>query len=214
MDLRDKKVCFLGDSITAGGAASAPEKSFVGLFGLKYPTATIINYGLGGTRIAKKTSPSDKPQADLDFNLRVPEMENDADLVVVFGGVNDFGSGDAPLGQYGDETDDTFYGALYTLYENLIKKYPYGKILVVTPLHCEGENVPNHQGNKLEEYVVAVRKTAELFSFPVLDLYAVSGMNPAFGRVKEIFMPDGLHPNDLGHQRLFELMDVYIVNYL
>ena len=41
----------------------------------------------------------------------------------------------------------------------------------------------------------------------VLDLFAVSGINPKVGKVQETMMPDGLHPNDTGYQRLFELID-------
>ena len=214
MNISDKKIYFLGDSITEGGGASAADKTFVSLFQKEYPPVNVINYGRGGTRIARKRIPSDNPKADFDFNRRVTEMADGADLIVVFGGVNDFGSGDAPLGRLGDQTEDTFYGALYALYEKLLKKYPYAKVLVVTPLHCVREDVPNRQGNTLKEFVVAVRETAELFSFPILDLYATSGINPEFGKVKETFMPDGLHPNDAGHQRLFELMNAYITNCL
>ena len=214
MDARNKKIYFLGDSITEGGGASASDKTFVELFQKEYPTATIINYGRGGTRIAKKKIPSDNPKADFDFNLRVAEMKSEADVVVVFGGVNDFGSGDAPLGRLGDKSEDTFYGALYTLYEKLLKKYPFAKFLLITPLHCDKENVPNLQGNILKEFVVAIRETAEIFSFPILDLYTNSGLNPTVGEIKTNFMPDGLHPNDAGHKRIFELINNHIKNWL
>jgi len=33
----------------------------------------------------------------------------------------------------------------------------------------------------------------------VLDLFAVSGIQPAVPVMMEKFMPDGLHPNDAGH---------------
>ena len=69
--------------------------------------------------------------------------------------------------------------------KELQEKYPNAKFLVMTPLHCENEDMPNAQGNILKEFVQAVRETAELFSFPVLDLYALSGINPNLGKMKE-----------------------------
>ncbi len=38
-------------------------------------------------------------------------MDNDADIIIVFGGTNDFGNGDAPFGEMSDRTPYTFYGA-------------------------------------------------------------------------------------------------------
>ncbi len=141
-------------------------------------------------------------------------MTDDADLIVVFGGTNDYGHGDAILGKFGDKDVYTFYGAAYTLFEKLQNKYPLAKILVLTPLHCCGEDTPNMHGNILKDFVTALRETAEYFSLPVLDLYAVSGMNPNVAKVRETMLPDGLHPNDTGYQRLFEMIDSYICSNL
>ena len=211
MDISTKTVHFLGDSITEGHGASVREKTcFVSLFQKAYPNAKITNYGIGGTRIARQTNASAIPRHDLDFNMRALEMTDNADLVVVFGSTNDFGHGDAPFGEWGDQEETTFCGAVYALYEKLLCKYPLSRILVLTPLHRETEEVSNMHGKVLKDYVDIIRKTAELFSFPVLDLYAVAGINPRMGKVKEMMMPDGLHPNDTGYQRLFHIIDQYI----
>ena len=209
MDISNKKVNFLGDSITEGSGASLPDKCYVSLFKKAYPNADIGNYGISGTRIARQVVPY-SPRMDLDFNMRAVEMDDGADLVVVFGGVNDFGHGDAPFGEFGDTTVNTFCGAVYALYETLLNKYPLAKILVLTPLHFLREDVPDKKGKILSDYVQIIRKTAEYFSLPVLDLWASSGMNPRVAKVQETMMTDGLHPNDNGHQRLFELIDAYI----
>lgn len=211
MQIENKKVHFLGDSITQG--ASATETTcFVGLFKSAYPNGQITNYGVGGTRIAPQTHPSAEKIWDYDFLARANDMSPDADLIVVFGGTNDFGHGDAPFGEIGSKDQSTFCGALYTLFENLLIKYPYAKILVLTPLHRLDET--NEKGLSLKDYVVAIRQTAEYFSFPVLDLYKNAGMNPCVANVQKTLMPDGLHPNEIGHRRLFELIDAYIKNML
>ena len=49
--------------------------------------------------------------------------ENQVDTVFVFGGTNDYGHGDAPIGGFTDRTPDTFYGACHYLFSGLIKKY-------------------------------------------------------------------------------------------
>ena len=61
-------------------------------------------------------------------------MDPEADAVVVFGGTNDFGHGDAPLGAFGDRTPATFWGALHTLFTRLEERFPGVKIVVATPM--------------------------------------------------------------------------------
>ena len=126
-------------------------------------------------------------------------MNAEADLIVVFGGTNDFGHGLAAFGAFTDRTADTFCGALHVLYTALLDKYPEATIMVMTPLHRDFEDNPNMHGKVLHDYVDMIRWTAEYYSLPVLDLFAVSGIQPAVPVMKEKFMPDGLHPNDAGH---------------
>ena len=87
---------FLGDSITEGALASSQEKTFVALVGKMLPCFA-RNYGVSATRIAKQRIPSADPRADLDFVQRVEDLDSTADFVVVFGGTNDYGHGDAPF---------------------------------------------------------------------------------------------------------------------
>ncbi len=214
MDLQNKKVLFLGDSITEGHGASAYENCYVALFQKEYPTATIVNYGVGGTRIACQYGKDPEQKRDHDFMERAESMKKDADLVVVFGGTNDYGHGNAKLGKFEDRDPYTFYGALHLLFERLITDNPRAKVLVLTPLHRLGEENPNMNGHVLKEYVDAIRKVAEEFSFPVLDLFKTSNMNPAKGNIQADYMPDGLHPNDNGYLRLFEQIDQFIKYHL
>ena len=211
MNLQGLKINFLGDSITEGHGCSSVEKQFTSLIAAQYGAVTRC-YGIGGTRLAKQTKPSDNPRHDLDFPSRVAEMDPDADLIVVFGGTNDFGHGDAPFGEFSDRTADTFCGALHVLYTALLEKYPDKQIMVMTPLHRSSENISNMHGKVLAEYVDMIRKAAEYYSLPVLDLWAVSGIQPAVPVMKEKYMPDGLHPNDAGHVILTNKIAKFIEN--
>ncbi len=210
MELKGKKINFLGDSITEGVGASSPDKCFVSLIAER-TGAVCRNYGIGGSRIAKQKVPSENPRHDMYFSSRVEDMEPDADIIVVFGGTNDFGHGDASLGMFSDRTADTYYGGLHELYLKLIEKYPESKIVVLTPLHRWNEdNVRGDCKDKpyavLKAYVDMLRNVAEYYSLPVLDLYKVSGIQPKIPVMKETYMPDGLHPNDRGHERLANMV--------
>lgn len=195
MELKGKKINFLGDSITEGAKVAEKHYRFVDRIAAE-TGAVCRNYGIGGTRIARKRVPSEKPRHDLDFCSRVDDMDPDADVIVVFGGTNDFGHGDAPLGEMADRTVWTFYGALHVLYTSLIEKYPDSKIVILTPLHRISED---NKSPNLRSFVEAIREVAEYYSLPVLDLYAVSGLQPRVPVIQERFVPDGLHPNDAGH---------------
>ena len=218
MDLTAKTVCFIGDSITQGCGASNEEKyGYVGLFKKAHPEATVYNFGIGGTRIAEqrvKPYNPDAPHWDTNpFYTRLENMPNYADLICVFGGTNDYGHGDAPMGKFGDTTHDTFYGAVSELIIKLIDKYPYAKIVFFTPLHREAEFTTNSKPDGdfcLKDYVLAIKETCEYYSIPVLDLYSVSGMQPEIPLIKELFMPDGLHPNDDGYRKLFNTIAAYV----
>ncbi len=205
MNLKEKIINFLGDSITEGYGASVPQKCFVKQ--IEEETGAICNnYGIGGTRIAKQIKSSKEKEFDKDFCSRIDSMDVNADIIAVFGGTNDFGHGDAPIGNLNDQTPDSFYGALNFLYKNLIIKYPDAFIFVITPLHRIDENNLKGDGSKeknslpLREYVKIIREVADNYSLPILDLFANSGINPSIPTHEEKYTIDGLHPNDLGHQ--------------
>lgn len=207
MDLRNLKINFLGDSITEGCGCADPANRFTDRIARDHG-AVCRNYGIGGTRIARQKQPSENPRHDLDYVGRYAEMDPDADVIVVFGGTNDFGHGDAAIGDMRDRTPDTFYGALHSLYTGLIERYPAARIVVLTPLHRLNEDNPYGDGHKaapagpLIDYVRIIRQVAEYYSLPVLDLYAGSGLQPKVPVIQARYVPDGLHPNDEGHRLL------------
>lgn len=115
MELKGLKALFLGDSITEGNGASSVEKTYWNVLGKRTGMET-VGYGVGGTRIARQTHPSELAFFDHDFNQRAEQMEKQADIIGVLGGTNDYGHGDAPIGTPEDTEVDTFYGALNHLY--------------------------------------------------------------------------------------------------
>lgn len=218
MKLLNKKINFLGDSITEGCGTSGPDAFFTTLIKRNHGLAEAKNYGIGGTRIARQTVSSPNPITDMDFCLRMCVMEKDADAVVVFGGTNDFGHGDAPIGQPSDRTPYTYYGACHVLCQGLKELFPNSVIAIVTPLHRCGENSPKGDGSRttvcppLSEYVRILKEVAEDYNLPVLDLFSAGILDPNDARVKTELVPDGLHPNDEGHKILAEKIAEFLIS--
>ena len=205
MELKGKKVNFLGDSITEGCGASDDAHGFVEVFG-RLTGSVVRNYGIGGTRIARKRVPSANPVHDQCFLDRVDQMDPDADLIVIFGGTNDFGHGDAPLGTLDDTDEYTFCGAMKSLLERVMRRYPASEIVVMTPIHRYSElDTENREGlvtGPLELWAEAERQVCNRYSIPVLDLWSVAGIYPRMEENFRQYTADGLHPNDFGAERI------------
>lgn len=207
MKLENISANFLGDSITEGYGTTGPDKVFHQLIAKKYNMKIARNYGIGGTRFARQRKPT-QPIWDKDFSGRFIEMDDDAQLVVLFGGTNDFGHGDAPIGAPSDREPNTFYGACHYIMSGLINKYPDARIVVMTPLHRCNEDNPRGDGAKTENlavlavYVKIIKEVAEYYSLPIIDLWACSGIQPKLDIIKKKYCPDGLHPNDEGHVKM------------
>ena len=166
------------------------------------------NFGISGSRFAHLINPTvNNPSFDRDFCGRYAEMDPNADAVVVFGGTNDFGHGDAPLGTFADRTPDTFTGACHYLMNGLLEMYVGKPVVILTPLHrwnedsLHGDRKPNDVA-PLSAYREILVRVAEYYALPVLDLYATSGIQPANAVCRERLLPDGLHPSDEGHALL------------
>ncbi|MBQ2956406.1 MAG: SGNH/GDSL hydrolase family protein [Clostridia bacterium] len=198
MDLRGKKINFLGDSITEGVGTACAEEIYLNRIKKTEQLAEARNYGISGTRLAVQNGPEDWGPA---YSVRYTEMDDDADIVVVFGGTNDFGHGNAPIGEFSDRVNTTYYGACHVLMQGLIEKYPAALIVFMTPLHRLSEDEPSMgNGLPLKRYVEIIREVAEYYAIPVLDLYSVSGIQPRVGVIQQKYCPDGLHPNGEGHK--------------
>ncbi len=153
MELEGKIINFLGDSITEGAGVADPANVFPARLARMCRLKEARNYGVGGTRIAHQdeigTHPAGNAVWNQDFCQRALEMDANADAVVVFGGTNDFGHGDRPIGAFADRTPETFYGAVHTLMRTLIERYPGKPLVFLTPLHRLNEDNPRGDGYKV-----------------------------------------------------------------
>lgn len=222
MELQGKNICFLGDSITAGSGISSMDKIYWNLLAEREGCHS-FGYGIGATRIASQRSygvdnPVHAPNCDENneyFASRVPAMREEADVVVVFGGTNDYGHGDATLGSMSDRTPETFYGAVHHLILTLQAKYPKATLVLLTPLHRCRENEPyNSLGIRnmtgLAGYVSIIKEVGAYYGLPLLDLYAIPDFEPENEENRLLYMKDGLHPTDAGHEILYRYLAAFL----
>ncbi|MBQ8658230.1 MAG: SGNH/GDSL hydrolase family protein [Clostridia bacterium] len=148
------KLLFLGDSITEGVGAFAPEKNYVNLVARKLD-CEVLNYGVSGTRIARRKKRSEPLSFDWDFVSRATVMEREADLIFVFGGTNDYGHGDAEIGEKGSFDPYTFCGSVNALISYLVSSYGKEKLCFILPLRRYDE--VGIRRKSLEEFVDILR---------------------------------------------------------
>lgn len=195
-NFKGKKYCALGDSTTAGFNATTDYCLIVSnKLGMKY-----INKGISGTSIAKRQGQKNEM---CNRYLDIPE---DVDIITILGGTNDAGS-KVTIGNMQDRTEDTFYGACHLLFGGVKSKYSNKKIGVITPL----PRITTTEGI-MEKYCRVVKDVAEYYSLPILDMQYFREINPNIGNNKEMFMPDGLHPNNAGYRIIANKIEEFIKN--
>lgn len=208
MDLVGKKINFLGDSITWGYGLADRDNAFHQIIYRQEHLGAARFYAICGTRIAALKKNKNEKSC---FAVRYTEMDNDADIVVVFGGTNDQQNGDAPIGKFGDKTAETFYGALNLLICGLKEKFPNSILVFMTPIHRIGDMNPNEfTGENLGVYVDIIKEMANYYNLSVLDLFNECKIQPNEENNKKQFCPDGIHPNEAGH----EVIAKHLTNFL
>ena len=210
MELKGKIINFLGDSITEGVGTSCDEAKYIEVLKREAGLAEVRNYGIGGTRIAEQGIDCNGWLDDRDFCRRYKTMEDDADIIVVFGGTNDYDHGDADFGTKYMTKPDTYYGAVNYLMKGLIEKYPTSTIVFMTPMQRLNHERLNSRGYSLKMYVDVIKEAGERFSIPVLDLYGTLGICPDVPCHLEAYCPDGLHPNDAGNEKIARRLKAFL----
>ena len=222
MNIKGMKVNFLGDSITEGAGVVDQQNRYDYRLAAMCQLSAINSYGISGSRLAHQIHPSETPRYDLCFCGRAYDMDTSADMVVVFGGVNDYIHGDAPFGEVGDTTPATFCGGVYFLMNYLRQAYAGKPIVFMTPARCflrkevDDLVVSTHArkrpgiGKPLRPYVDAILETAKLFNIPAMDLYNDLGLDPHDPEIFDTYTMDGLHFNDAGHAVIAQKLKDFI----
>lgn len=207
--LNNLNVGIIGDSISTtsyGGVNSS--NYWIGLCETAFSWNTKIS-AVSGTPIAEKTG----------FNSFVSDTRwqslNDTftpDLILIFGGTNDFGARDVPIGLNTDDpitNKDTFYGGCKYLVESIKSDNPTSKVFMMLPIHRANDGNPAYNGDTdayLTEYVDAIKYVCNENSIDYIDLFSLSGLTYENMVSGGVYSPDGLHPNSLGHQKIFNTL--------
>ena len=175
----------LGDSFTQEVPGGSPKYHY---HIANYTGVTVNDYGISGSTVSTVGGGGFEPMVN-----RYQDMDDDADIITVLGGINDGARESFVLGDMNSTDISTFYGAYKSLIEGLIAKYPLKTILTITPTR------QNDMDRHAEDIVKAIKEISDFHSIPCLDLYSEGGFN-------EINMvditKDGLHPTDFGHKWL------------
>lgn len=218
LSLKDAVIDFLGDSITQGVGVQDESKRYDNVILAKAGAKSVHNYGQSGTRIAEQITPSPNESFDVSFAQRAAEMNPDANVIIVFGGTNDYGHGDAPFGEMTDTEPTTYCGAVDNLMKLLKDKYPEAQIVFLTPARREGDESASTEwqktngGKPLKDYCEVIKQKGAQYDIPVLDVYEKLGINPNNEMDKYNYTTDGLHLNEAGHEKLADLIIEFINN--
>lgn len=214
-ELLNVSINFIGDSITYGAGTDTTYWKYLQE---NKKIGSINAYGISGSCISSTSDYGNNNSPLVNRYINLPY----SDVFVLFMGTNDYGH-ETPIGNISDTTDISFYGALNIIVSGLQNKYKNSKIIFITPLKRYGfgtskilnqkftyDTMPNGQEATLNDYREAIINICNKYSLSYIDLYKELPFNPENEADKNMYMPDGLHPNELGHEIISEL----IINHL
>ena len=192
---------FLGDSITEG--LKWQKKEIFCFYLSKWLNIKVNNQGYHATRIARQDDD------DKDFNYRLKDLDDKADFTFIFGGTNDYGMGEAEIGDINSDSNYTFYGAVKNLVKDLLKKFSNDKICFILPLSRFNEDKVVTHG-PLSKYRDIIKEICNLNKIDYLDLCKELPIPSNEGKTE--FFKDGLHPNKQGHKIIARNIIKYLKN--
>lgn len=119
-----------------------------------------------------------------------------------------------------DCSSATFRGRINAGMQFIKATFPRQQIILMTPIHrgyanFGGNNIqpeesfPNDIGLYTDDYIASVKEAGNVWSVPVIDLHAASGLNPVMEAYAQFFNNtefDRLHPNAAGHDRIARVL--------
>jgi lysophospholipase L1-like esterase len=195
---KKKKVIFFGDSITQQGAKKGGYIDLIQntiIQNNQQDQYELIGAGIGGNKVY-----------DLYLRLDDDVLAKKPDVVFIYIGVNDVWHKVSS----GTGTDQDKFEKFY---QALIRKIQAigAKVIVCTPAVIgEKKNGENNQDSDLDKYSASIRKIANDFKLPVIDLRREftqydKDNNPQ-DTSKGILTVDGVHLNDKGNALVAEKM--------
>lgn len=204
LDVSDKKIACLGDSITQ----AANLENMEDYQQYSYPTKLaeilgvkeVVNLGIGGSSIGRYWQNA--------FVERYMEIPKDTDLILVMGGTNDgFCLHKENVGNFEERSPRTLIGDLNELMRGLKENYPDSEVVFITPLPNVLHDILRKERPELMSQRVIVDSIIALakeYEYDVIDLYDSNLLDSHDAAVISNYMPDGVHCNPDGYQILAE----------
>lgn len=213
--LSGKKIAYNGDSIaesrlqtTSANNGGAYAKIIADL-----TNGTYANNAVSGGILASAVPSGTMPHSVVNT---VANMPDDADLICLEGGINDYWR-DVPLGDY-SESDysgtldtTTVCGALESIFRQAITKW-VGKPICFVIVHKIKSTVyvANSAGYTFAQAREKMLAICHKYAIPVYDAYAESGLNAYNDIQNTTFLtsnssgtPDGCHPNESAYKKYY-----------
>lgn len=182
-NFKDKRVLFLGDGVSVEGTY---QKVAAETLGLK----DYINGARSGLTIG-----------EMEDEITSESIAS-TDIVIIFGGTNDY-SKNRYLGEVSDSPEvDSFYGNVQSVIDNIKSLKSDIEIVFLTPLkhgYIQGQpSYPNANvnGNYLEDYVEAIKEVCHKNNVKCIDMFNESGIDE--NNVEE-FTINNIMLNEKGH---------------
>ena len=239
--LEGKNIVCFGDSITAGQIgnyqytplladitkANVYNVGFGGTRMCYYSTTSydaFSMYRLADSITSNDFSLQDQYLPDLpSFEAHLNELKsinfNNVDYITLMFGANDYGSG-----RWLDDPENEFNvtmfisSARYTI-DKILNTYPHLKIILITPTWrsritsgdgLDADNHTNSNGLYLYEYVDALINLGKEVKVPSVDLFYDNFINKY---TDNVYLRDGLHPNDTGAELFARKISSSLANY-
>ena len=203
----------IGDSITEVNYRAA--HNYLYYIGQDMQSLTIVNKGASGTGYK---NPADTSNTFSDRLNSISAYNADTDVITVMGSVNDIQYVAGSLGQLGDTTTATVYGAMYKFFNDLFTKFNGVRVGCISPINWKNSNT----NPDVETYLTALKETCLLFNVPYLDLYHQTNLRPNNATfLNEYYLSDGaghtpvvdsggVHPNSKGHRLIYQRIKEFI----
>lgn len=187
---KGKKICAYGDSVTEQNKW----QSFVS----SYFNCSFYNRGVGGTTVTQINSSTNHMSGD----TRIETIPTDSDVVLVFGGHNDWSSASINMGDI--KTDAlsesvSFKSAFALMIKKIQTRCPNAKIITMTPVGGRTEEASINQDKQfyirdlcMTDFANAVKEISAYYGIPCIDINANSGINTLNHTT---YIADVIHPN-------------------
>ena len=181
----------IGDSITAPGTYQNLVQESLGF-------SNVINRGIPGSTILGMMA-----------NVTDADIQS-ADLITIYGALNNFTIGAPRLGTLTDEptsvmSGNSFLSNLKYVIEYILTRKPTARLVIIgthnasDPPRRPELYAPINGTDNLGDYVKGMGEVARYYGLPFIDMYGMCGFN-AFNL--STYTTDGVHLNLIGYQRI------------